>query len=90
MNRHHRAHGSKDSLKSVPLALLKEKLNAVYRQAKAQSGAPFLERFNLLWDLKEKALLEGKEAIDVPHDWLSELDLVDAANPANERLKHTS
>jgi hypothetical protein len=57
---------------TVSTKSLKDQLNLAYdakRKKKAQ-----LNNFDSLWDLKEKALLEGKSSIDVPRTWMDELD----------------
>jgi hypothetical protein len=63
----------------VETAALKERLNKVY---KARSGKSEPKSFDHLWDLKELALLEGKDSIEVPKPWLEELDGLLAANRA--------
>ena len=73
-------------MKTVPLPLLKEKLNALYWRAKQlNQTACHSERFNLIWDLKEKALVEGKAAVEIPGDWLQELDLAEGDQIAQGR-----
>lgn len=59
--------------------LLKDRLNRVYNRAHkgddkalAQDGL-----FEYLWDLKEVALLEGKTSVELPKNWLDELEQVD-------------
>src|ERR1700676_2260451 len=85
MNGNNQSEACQSSLKTVPLSLLRAQLNAFYRQAKFLDGAPRrLRHFNILWDLKEQALIEGKAAIDIPQDWLQELDLVDASTVVDD------
>jgi uncharacterized protein with von Willebrand factor type A (vWA) domain len=67
--------------KPVSTQTLKEKLNNFYALSKAQlSLVPQREHFDYLWDLKEKAIIEGKSSIEVPEEWLSELDRMDNAS----------
>jgi hypothetical protein len=61
-----------ESLVIVTTSALKERLNQAYdanRKKKTQ-----LSNFDSLWDLKEKALLEGKKSIEVPQTWMEELE----------------
>ncbi|HEY9773424.1 MAG TPA: hypothetical protein V6C81_06405 [Planktothrix sp.] len=57
----------------VQTSTLKERLNTVYK-TRGGKGEP--KSFANLWDLKELALLEGKDSIEVPKPWLEELDTV--------------
>ncbi len=64
--------------KPVSTQSLKEKLNGFYALSKAQSSVvPQREHFDYLWDLKEKAIIEGKSSVEVPEEWLSELERMD-------------
>jgi hypothetical protein len=66
--------------KPVSTEHLKQKLNYFYALSKAQLNlVPQREHFDYLWDLKEKAIIEGKANVEVPEEWLSELDHVDRA-----------
>lgn len=67
-----------EKLITVTTDTLKSRLNKVYdhlhastRTAKAGSKEGL---FEYLWDLKELALLEGKSSIEVPKNWLDELE----------------
>lgn len=57
--------------KSVVLAKeLKNKLSAAYGKSRQSSIPHFFE----LWDLKELAILEKQETVEVPKAWLNALD----------------
>jgi hypothetical protein len=49
---------------------LKEKLSAAYPASRTRSIPNFLD----LWDLKELALMERQDKIEVPKSWLNSLD----------------
>ena len=67
---------------TVDTDLLRDKLNRHYAHLHAQgrkgaaNEAPTSQEgvFEFLWDLKEMALLEGKESVELPKNWLDELD----------------
>jgi hypothetical protein len=63
---------AKEQLVTITTSSLKEQLNKLYESNHGK--AVRLEAFDQLWDLKEKALLEGKPSIDVPRNWLDQLD----------------
>lgn len=67
----------KKSLKTVAVetANLRQRLNSFYECRKGSpSGLAQEGLFQYLWDLKEKALMERKETVEVPGDWLEELE----------------
>ena len=51
---------------------LKDSLNRAYDACRKKSAQ--LNSFDNLWDLKERALVEGKSSVDVPRMWMDELD----------------
>jgi len=59
-------------LVTITTSSLKEQLNRLYETSHGKAAR--LDAFDQLWDLKEKALLEGKPSIDVPRNWLEQLD----------------
>jgi hypothetical protein len=61
-----------ESLVTVTTSALKERLNQAYDANRKKQTQ--LNNFDSLWDLKEKALLEGKKSIEVPQTWMEELD----------------
>lgn len=65
-----------EKLMSMKTADLKSRLNQLYRGIKsAKAGSrPDTSRFDYLWDLKELALMEGRQSIDVPETWLEEIE----------------
>jgi hypothetical protein len=56
---------------SVEIDSLRDRLNKLYngRLTLANQGP-----FEYLWDLKEKALMEGSKIVDVPSTWLDDLE----------------
>lgn len=56
--------------------LLKDKLNKVYSSMHKAEKKSFSQEglFEYLWDLKEVALLEGKSSVQLPKNWLDELE----------------
>lgn len=67
----------KKSLKTVAVETnnLRERLNRFYQCGKGSpSGLAQEGLFQYLWDLKEKALLEHQSTVEVPGNWLEELE----------------
>jgi len=62
-----------EKLISVKTADLKSRLNKMYTGLRA-SGRADLSRFDYLWDLKELALMEGRQTVDIPETWLDEIE----------------
>jgi len=63
---------TKDSrVVSVNVEALKERLNTLYTSRRTLSRAGL---FEYLWDLKERALMEGANSVEVPSNWLDDLD----------------
>lgn len=65
-------------LVSVSTDALKDQLNRVYAGRRSQGklltdGIP-QGLFDYLWDLKEKALMEHNATVEVPGNWLDELE----------------
>ncbi|MBY0545760.1 MAG: hypothetical protein K2W95_00575 [Candidatus Obscuribacterales bacterium] len=61
---------------SAPIQTLQlhQRLNSLYRQLRNTSSVPHRLQFDVLWDLKELALLEHRQSVDVPATWLDELE----------------
>jgi DNA phosphorothioation-dependent restriction protein DptG len=63
---------------SMQTSQLKEKLNQVFNGIHArQTGSRAIARdaaFDKLWDLKESAILEGRKTVELPKQWVAELD----------------
>lgn len=56
---------------------LKERLNKLYDVVRGSAGTySYWGRFDYLWDLKELAVIEGKNAVQIPDYWLDELERV--------------
>jgi hypothetical protein len=61
--------------KSISTSTLKEKLNSFYASARSNLAMHAQkEHFDYLWDLKERAILEGKQTVEVPEEWMTELE----------------
>lgn len=74
-------------LVKVDIATLQNNLNKLFaRHNRRQMSKLYQDDFDYLWDLKELALLEKKQLVEVPGTWLSEMDL--ALRDLNER-SHT-
>lgn len=64
---------------AVSTDTLKDSLNKVYDSRRGHSKMQHLSGmpeglFEYLWDLKEKALLERRNTVEVPSNWLQELE----------------
>ena len=60
----------------VEVSSLKQRLNSLY-QNKRHFDRSYLSHdglFEYLWDLKEMALIEGKESVEIPEAWIRDLD----------------
>lgn len=68
-----------NELVAVSIDTLKSSLNKVYDNRRGHSKMHHLSGmpeglFEYLWDLKEKALLERRSTVEVPSNWLQELE----------------
>jgi hypothetical protein len=57
--------------------LFKDRLNQVYDRIRHSASSRNLSQndfFEYLWDLKEKALMEGKSSLELPQNWLDKLE----------------
>jgi hypothetical protein len=69
-----------EKLVTVTTDILKDRLNRVYNRLHTatdmRSSKSFSQEglFEYLWDLKEVALLEGKSSVELPKNWLDELE----------------
>lgn len=62
-------------LVTITTDALKDKLNKMYDAMRAKPRAlAATGLFEYLWDLKELALLEGRQSLQVPTTWLAELE----------------
>lgn len=61
---------------TVETDLLKDKLNLVYSSLHGQKRNSISHEglFEYLWDLKEMALMEGKNSVDLPSSWVEDLE----------------
>jgi len=76
-------------LVTVSTEALKDKLNQIYDAMRARPRATTGNGlFEYLWDLKELALMEGRNSVQVPNTWLQELDEGCLAVPPEVRLGH--
>jgi hypothetical protein len=70
---------SDKELVSVETDELKERLNKLYQSRRGQGhrlDMPTASEglFEYLWDLKEKALLDRRPKVEVPRNWLDQLE----------------
>ena len=70
-----------EMLITVTTDVLKVRLNRVYSQLHTSTDMRTSTKslsqeglFEYLWDLKEMALLEGKSTVELPKNWLDELE----------------
>lgn len=62
-------------LVKVDLSKLQSGLNKIFaRQNRKELNKIYQDDFDYLWDLKELAILEKKQIVEVPGTWLSEMD----------------
>lgn len=61
---------------SAPIQTLQlhQRLNSLYQQLRHTSSVQRRLQFDVLWDLKELALLEHRQLVDIPATWLDELE----------------
>ena len=65
----------KDQLISMRTEHLRDRLNRLYDAVRANARSNnYWCRFDYLWDLKELAVLEGRNAVWIPENWLEELE----------------
>ncbi|MDX1989279.1 MAG: hypothetical protein SFV17_21515 [Candidatus Obscuribacter sp.] len=70
-----KANEKSQAMVSVETGNLKERLNKLYDCRRGASKQLVQEGlFEYLWDLKEKALLEKRSTVEVPGNWLDELE----------------
>ncbi len=69
---------------------LKNRLNQLYQTRRHSQDAPSHDGlFEFLWDLKEKALLEGKSEVEVPASLLDDLEnAYHAESGTGSRTRH--
>lgn len=66
---------TKEPLITVRTENLKERLNQLYDTVRGNSTTfCYWSRFDYLWDLKELAVLEGRSQVQIPDNWLAELE----------------
>ena len=61
-------------MKTICVRALQDKLNLLYRRTRGKQGAGQPRHLEYLWDLKEMALIDGKSTVEVPKEWLLELE----------------
>jgi hypothetical protein len=63
-----------EKLVSVQTTELKDRLNRIYSRTHSSTSTRGAElgHFDSLWDLKELALLEHRQTLEVPETWLAE------------------
>ncbi len=81
--------GSSDKIEksmiTIETSSLKKRLNDAFvtLHGKGHPSAMHDANFDRLWDLKESAILEGKSTVELPGQWLNELDDIDQAKTAH-------
>jgi hypothetical protein len=67
----------KDQMTTVQTEHLRDRLNRLYSAVRGNvSTHTYWNRFDYLWDLKELAVLEGRNKVEIPESWLDELEKV--------------
>lgn len=69
------------TMKTIGVRTLQDKLNSLYYRTRGKhqtAGQP--RHMEYLWDLKEMALIAGKTRVEVPKEWLIELEQCEASN----------
>jgi hypothetical protein len=75
MTKHTKARTDGRTLKSISVRTLQDKLNSLYLRARGRHHSQAQSRhLDYLWDLKEMALIAGKSSVEVPEEWLLELE----------------
>jgi hypothetical protein len=71
---------SERSIITIATTSLKKRLNDAFVNLHGKGAlAKHDANFDRLWDLKESAILEGKRTVELPGQWLSELDEIEQA-----------
>lgn len=60
------------NLTNIETLKLRDRLNKLYYSRRSKPDSDW--HFDYLWDLKEKALLEGRSSVEIPSDWLDYLE----------------
>jgi len=68
------------SMVTVETTSLKERLNSAFLRLHGKNGDSHDANFDRLWDLKESAILEGKKTVELPGQWLTELESIEDAD----------
>ena len=67
----------RSNMVSVPTDQLRDRLNRIYDAVRGNPRSyNTWGRFDYLWDLKELAVLEGRNCVQVPNLWLEELERI--------------
>lgn len=78
--------GKDGKVVSVTTDRLKARLNKLYETRKHTRDTDSL--FEYIWDLKEKALMEGRREVEVPSTWLDDLEDSVRSNEDQRSLAH--
>lgn len=79
MSKRSKSKSESETMSTISVRSLQERLNSLYRHKKEAHnllGQP--HHMEYLWDLKEMALIAGKSSVEVPCEWLQELDQFEA------------
>ena len=70
---------SEKAMVTIETTNLKQRLNDAFvnLHGKGSPSSMHDANFDRLWDLKESAILEGKNTVELPGQWLSELDEIE-------------
>lgn len=73
---------SEKKMITIETAALKQRLNNAFVHLHGKGKHGFIKddpNFDRLWDLKESAILEGKNTVELPGQWLNQLDEIEQA-----------
>jgi hypothetical protein len=69
--------GKASNLVTIPTDHLRDRLNRLYNAVRGNPRTYAIwGRFDYLWDLKELAVLEGRGSVQIPDNWLDELEQI--------------
>ena len=74
------------TMQTVCVRTLQDKLNSLYRLRGKHQAAGQPRHMEYLWDLKEMALIAGKSTVEVPKEWLLELEHCEAGVKSDAKL----
>lgn len=59
---------------SMSTPQLRQRLNRLFTNNRIKGSEQRRRQFDLLWDVKELALMERRQSVEIPTGWLDELE----------------